>query len=60
MGSPFIEVTVGKHEHPQTYYLHQSLLCEVSDLFKKCLEQGFTESASRKVSLPKDSPEAFA
>ena len=41
-------------------YLHQSLLCEVSEFFKKCLEQCFAESASQKVSLPEDSPESFA
>ena len=60
MGSPFIEVTVGKHEDAKTYYLHQSLLCEVSDFFKKCLEHGFKESTSRQVSLPEDCADAFA
>ena len=60
MDSPIIEVAVGKHEDAKTYYLHRSLLCEVSDFFKKCLEQGFTESASRKVALPEDCPDTFA
>ncbi|KAJ4986869.1 ankyrin repeat-containing protein [Stagonosporopsis vannaccii] len=58
--SPFLRISVGGEAGPKEFFVHQGLICQHSDFFKKAIEGPWQESEQRAVSLPADDPDVFS
>ena len=57
--SPIIKVIVGTAEAQRTILVHQGIICDRSEFFKKALTGAWIESQEKKVELPEDDPAIF-
>jgi hypothetical protein len=58
--SPIIKVIVRTAEAQRTIFVHQGIICDRSEFFKKALTWDWVESQEKKVELPEDDPAIFA
>ncbi|KAF2704127.1 hypothetical protein K504DRAFT_538138 [Pleomassaria siparia CBS 279.74] len=55
-----VKIVVSSGVHQEEFFIHQGLLCDRSEFFKKALSGAWKEAEERKVVLPEDDAATFA
>lgn len=60
LGGKAITAVVGQGDNKRDFIVHEELICESSEFFRKALAGNWKETQDRIVKLPEDDPDMFA
>ncbi|PSN64734.1 hypothetical protein BS50DRAFT_529203 [Corynespora cassiicola Philippines] len=58
--TPAIKIIVGDGDDQSEFFVHQGIICDRSEFFRRALNGNWAESTDRVVRLPEDNPSIFS